>query len=165
MVGDQHVFKTPSANIAVAMANLERLPDTPEYQGIRSSIRAHLIAAMGQTADLLRRAQAISYMEVTSNQTHRSQASPRPGAHHHSRSCNDDRGKAARHDSRGRAFAVTESKDTATTRRSTREETAIFDRISPTKTPMNASIVVSRIEWRTKMYAASSTMPHTMLPA
>jgi len=47
MVGDQPVYKTPSTNVAVAMANLDRLPDTPEYQGVRSSIRAHLIAAMG----------------------------------------------------------------------------------------------------------------------
>jgi len=30
MVGDQPVYKTPSANVAVAMANLDRLPDTPE---------------------------------------------------------------------------------------------------------------------------------------
>jgi hypothetical protein len=67
MVGDQQVFKTPSANLAVAMANLDRLPDTPEYQGVRTNIRAHLIAAMGQTADLLRRVQAISYTEVTSD--------------------------------------------------------------------------------------------------
>ena len=47
MVGNQQVYKTPSANVAVAMANLDRLPDTPEYQDIRSNIRAHLIAAMG----------------------------------------------------------------------------------------------------------------------
>jgi len=67
MVGDQQVFKTPSANLAIAMANLDRLPDTPEYQGVRTNIRAHLIAAMGQTADLLRRVQAISYTEVTSD--------------------------------------------------------------------------------------------------
>ena len=49
------------------MANLDRLPDTLEYQGVRTNIRAHLIAAMGQTADLLRRVQAISYTEVTSD--------------------------------------------------------------------------------------------------
>ena len=72
MVGDQQVYKTPSANVAVAMANLDRLPDTPECQGVRSSVRAHLIAAMGQTATLLKRVQAISYIEVSSDQTHRS---------------------------------------------------------------------------------------------
>jgi hypothetical protein len=47
MVGDQQVFKTPSANIAVAMVNLDRLPDTPEFQGVRTSIWANLIVAMG----------------------------------------------------------------------------------------------------------------------
>jgi len=30
VVGNQKVYKTPSANVAVAMANLDRLPDTPE---------------------------------------------------------------------------------------------------------------------------------------
>jgi len=102
MVGDQQVFKTLSANVAVTMANLDQLLDTPECQGIRTSIRAYLIVAMGQTTDLLRRTQAISYMEVTSDQTHRSRASPWPSAHHRSRSPNDDRGKAARRDGRGR---------------------------------------------------------------
>jgi len=67
MVGVQPVYKTPSANVAVAMANLDRLPDTPECQGIRTSIRAHLITAMGQTATLLKRVQAISYTEATSD--------------------------------------------------------------------------------------------------
>ena len=47
MVGNQQVFKTPSANVAVAMANLDRLLDTPEYQDVRSNIWAHLITAMG----------------------------------------------------------------------------------------------------------------------
>ena len=54
MVGDQPVYKTPSANVAVAMANLDRLPNTPKCQGVRSSVRAHLIAVMGQTATLLK---------------------------------------------------------------------------------------------------------------
>jgi hypothetical protein len=31
MVGNQQVFKTPSANVAISMVNLERLPNTPEY--------------------------------------------------------------------------------------------------------------------------------------
>jgi len=67
MVGNQQVFKTPSTNVAVAMANLNRLLDTLVYQGVWTNIWAHLIAAMGQTADLLRRVQAISYTEVTSD--------------------------------------------------------------------------------------------------
>ena len=96
------MFKTSSANIAVAMPNLDRFPDTPEYQGVRTNIRAHLIAAMGHTIDLLRRVQAISYKEVTSDQTHRSRASPRPGAHRRSRSPIDDRRKEAHREGRGR---------------------------------------------------------------
>ena len=47
MVGNQQVFKTPSTNVAVAMANLDRLPDTLEYQVVWTNIRVHLIAAMG----------------------------------------------------------------------------------------------------------------------
>jgi hypothetical protein len=43
---------TPSANVAVAMTNLDRLPDQPEIQQVREDIRAHLIAAMGQTVEL-----------------------------------------------------------------------------------------------------------------
>ena len=34
MVGDQLVYKMPSANVAIAMANVDRFPDTTEYQGI-----------------------------------------------------------------------------------------------------------------------------------
>ena len=101
MVGNQQVFKTPSVNVAVAMANLDRLPDTPEYQGVRSNIRAHLIAAMGQTATLLKRVQAISYTEATSDQTHRSRTSPRPGGHRR-RSPINDRRKETHRDNRGR---------------------------------------------------------------
>ena len=91
MVGDQPVYKMPSANVAVAMANLDRLPDTLECQGVRSSIRAHLIAAMGQTATLLKRFQAVSYTEVSSDQTHRSRTSPQPSGHRHGRSPNGHR--------------------------------------------------------------------------
>ena len=101
MVGDQPIYKTPSANVAVAMANLDRLPDTPECQGVRSSIRAHLIAAMGQTATLLKRVQAVSYTEVSSDQTHPSRTSPRPSERHHSCSPNNRRKDTGR-DNRGR---------------------------------------------------------------
>jgi len=96
MVGDQQVYKMPSANVVVAMANLDRLPDTPECQGVRSSVRAHLIAAMGQTATLLKRVQAISYTEVSSDQTHRSRTSPQPSEHHRSRSPNNRRNDVGR---------------------------------------------------------------------
>ena len=82
----------------------------PEYQDIWTSIRAHLIAAMGQTTDLLRRTQAISYTEVTSDWSHRSQASPRPSGHRRNSSPdafqqknnNDHRNREAHHNGRGR---------------------------------------------------------------
>ena len=57
---------------------------------------------MGQTVDLLKRVQAISYTEVTSDQTHRSRASPRPGGHRRSCSPINDRRKEAHRDDRGR---------------------------------------------------------------
>ena len=88
--------------MAVAMANLDRLPDTPEYQDIRSNIRAHLIAAMGQTATLLKRVQAISYTDVSSDQTHHSRTSPWPSGHHHSRSPDNDRRRNTHRDNYGR---------------------------------------------------------------
>jgi len=102
MVRNQQVYKTPSANVAVAMANLDRFSDAPEYQNNRTNIRAHLIAAMGQTATLLKRVQAISYTEVTSYQTHRSRTSLRSGGHHRSRSPVNNRRKDTCHDNRGR---------------------------------------------------------------
>jgi len=64
-------------------------------------VRAHLIAAMGQTATLLKRVQAISYAEVSSDQTHRSRTSPQPSDHHRSRSPNDHR-KDSRRNNGGR---------------------------------------------------------------
>ena len=45
-VGDKQVFRTPSANVAVAMATMQRLPNTPETQAIRDDIQAYLTAAM-----------------------------------------------------------------------------------------------------------------------
>ena len=102
MVGNQQVYKTPSANVVVAMANLDRLPDAPEYQDIRANIRAHLIAAMGQTATLLKRVQSVSYTEVTSDQTHHSHTSPRSGGHRRSRSPANNRRKDTRRDNCGR---------------------------------------------------------------
>jgi len=102
MVGNQQVFKTPSANVAVAMANLDRLSDTPKYQDVRTNIWAHLIAAMRQTATLLKRVQSVSYMEVTSDQTHRSRTSPRTGGHRCSRSPINNQRKDTHRDNRGR---------------------------------------------------------------
>jgi hypothetical protein len=55
-VGERQVFRTPSANVAVAMANLDRLPDQPKIQQVHEDIHAHLIAAMGQTVELAKQA-------------------------------------------------------------------------------------------------------------
>jgi hypothetical protein len=55
-VGDQQVFRTPSANMAVAVANLDRLPDTLENHAVREDIKAYLTAAMDQTVELAQRA-------------------------------------------------------------------------------------------------------------
>jgi hypothetical protein len=40
LVGNQQVFKTPSANIAVAIASLDRLPEGPEVDAIRNYLKA-----------------------------------------------------------------------------------------------------------------------------
>jgi len=86
MVGNQQVFKTPSTNVAVAMANLERLPNMPEYQDVRTNIRAHLIAAIGQTTELIKQAQAISHAPATSGRSHQSRISPPLGGSRRNRS-------------------------------------------------------------------------------
>ena len=44
MVGDQSVHQTPSANLAVAFNEIEKLPQTPEVM----KVRAHIIAAQVQ---------------------------------------------------------------------------------------------------------------------
>jgi hypothetical protein len=49
MVGNRPVFKTPSANVAVAIESLKRLPDTLEIQNIQEDLQAYLQAAMVQT--------------------------------------------------------------------------------------------------------------------
>jgi hypothetical protein len=38
MVGNRPVFKTPSANVAVAIESLKRLPDALEIQNIREDL-------------------------------------------------------------------------------------------------------------------------------
>ena len=48
-VGDRQVFKTPAANMAIVMANLDRLLNTPDYLELWKNIKAHLTAAMAQT--------------------------------------------------------------------------------------------------------------------
>jgi hypothetical protein len=51
-VGDKQVFRTPSTNVPVAMANLHQLPNTPENHAVHEDIKAYLTAAMGQTLEL-----------------------------------------------------------------------------------------------------------------
>jgi hypothetical protein len=75
-VGERQVFRTPSANVAVAMANLDRLPDQPEIQQVRDDIRSHLIAAMGQTVKLAKRAQITSSTSIASSRSHRASEHP-----------------------------------------------------------------------------------------
>jgi hypothetical protein len=55
-VGDRQVFRTPSANMAVARANLDRLPNTPENHAVHEEIKAYLTTGMGQTVELAQRA-------------------------------------------------------------------------------------------------------------
>jgi hypothetical protein len=49
MVGNKPVFKTPSANVVVAIESLKRLPDTPDIQNIREDLQAYLQAATVHT--------------------------------------------------------------------------------------------------------------------
>ena len=57
-VGDKQVFRTPSANVAIAMATMQRLPNTPETQAVRDEIQAYLTAAMAQTIEIVNQARA-----------------------------------------------------------------------------------------------------------
>ena len=59
-VGDKQVFRTPSANVAVAMATMQRLPNTPKIQAIRDDVQAYLTAAIAQTAEIANQARAPS---------------------------------------------------------------------------------------------------------
>jgi hypothetical protein len=49
MVGNRPVFKTPSANVVVAIESLKQLPDTLEIQNIQEDLQVYLQAAMVQT--------------------------------------------------------------------------------------------------------------------
>jgi hypothetical protein len=49
MVGNRPIFKTLSANMAVTIESLKRLPDTPEIQNIQKDLQAYLQVAMVQT--------------------------------------------------------------------------------------------------------------------
>ena len=45
-VGEKQVFRTPSANVTVAMATMQRLPNIPEIQAIHDDVQAYLTAAI-----------------------------------------------------------------------------------------------------------------------
>ena len=75
---------------------------------------------MGETATLLKRVQAISYTEISSDQTHRSRTSPRQSGRYHSRSPNGRRKDAGRdncgydtggYQKRGRGQEVNQDRD------------------------------------------------------
>ena len=65
-MGDKQVFKTLSANVAVAMVTMQRLPNTLETQVVRDEIQAYLIAAMAQTTEIVNQVRAPSVL-VESN--------------------------------------------------------------------------------------------------
>ena len=52
-VGDKQVFRTPSTNVAIAMAIMQRLPNTPETQAVCDEIQAYLMAAIAQTTEIV----------------------------------------------------------------------------------------------------------------
>ena len=76
-MGDKQVFRTPSANVAVAMATMQRLPNTPETQAVRDEIQAYLTAAMAQTAEIINQARAPS-VSVESSHSHQYSSRSQP---------------------------------------------------------------------------------------
>jgi siroheme synthase (precorrin-2 oxidase/ferrochelatase) len=68
--------------VAVAMANLDRLPDTLENHAVREDIKAYLTAAMGQTVELAQRARAATSTSIASSRSRRSRASEHPSCQH-----------------------------------------------------------------------------------
>ena len=86
-MGDKQVFRTPSANVAVAMATMQRLPNTPETQAVRDEIQAYLTAAMAQNAEVVNQAQAPS---ISVESSHSRQYSSRSQPPNLRGSCNND---------------------------------------------------------------------------
>ena len=143
------------------VANLDRLPDTPECQGVRTSIRAHLIAAMGQTATLLKRVQDVSHTEAASDQTRRSRASP--SRRRRSRSPDNRRGDSRRDDGGRDANGL--ASRTAYAARKKKINTGISVTTSLPKMTGTASTGAPQREQSTKTCAASSTMRPMVLRA
>ena len=65
MVGNLPVYQTPSANLAIAFNELDKLPHTPEVE----KVRAHIIAAQVQVNEFWNDAPSYS---TTSAHCHRS---------------------------------------------------------------------------------------------
>jgi hypothetical protein len=55
-VGDKQVFRTPSTNVAIAMATMQQLPNTRETQAVHDDTEAYLTAAMAQTTEIVNQA-------------------------------------------------------------------------------------------------------------
>ena len=77
-MGDKQVFRTPSANVAVAMAIMQWLPNTPETQAICDDIQAYLMAAMAQTVEMINQAWAPSVSVESSHSCQYSSRSQPP---------------------------------------------------------------------------------------
>jgi hypothetical protein len=100
MVGDKQVFRTPSANVAVAMAMMQRLPNTPETQAVFDEIQAYLMAAMAQTAEIVNQAWAPSVsVESSHNRQYSSRSQPPNQRGSHNNDPSDNRqGRNGGHD-------------------------------------------------------------------
>jgi len=136
------------------MANLDRLLDTPEYQGIRSSIRAYLIAAKGSKPSPTRRFPPTRLIAA--------------GLHHDTAGAIiaaplTVAGRTRDTTTVVRTRAVTASRCAGVVRKSTR--TGIYDTTSLLRTPTIASTGALRKERYTKTCDALSTMQHMALPA
>ena len=74
MVGDQPVYQTPSANLAIAFNELDKLPHTLEVE----KVRAHIIAAQVLVNEFRNDAPSYSTMLAHSHHSHRN-----GGGQHH----------------------------------------------------------------------------------
>ena len=74
-VGDKQVFRTPSTNMAVAMATMQRLPNTLEIQAICDEVQAYPTAAIAQTIEIANQARAPS-VSVESSRSHQYSSHP-----------------------------------------------------------------------------------------
>ena len=76
MVGDQQVYQTPSANLAIAFNELDKLPHTLEVE----KVRAHIIAAQVQVNKFQNDAPSYSTTSTHSRRSHRDGGGQHHGA-------------------------------------------------------------------------------------